>query len=98
MANQSHAGGKPKVSLEELQALGVAAVTFPSALLFAAAGGVNRALAALARDRSFAAVEDELISLDGYYEVVGLKPMLEREKRYDDNAARLAGPRKDAAE
>ncbi len=98
MANQSHAAGKPKVTLAELETLGVAAVTFPSALLFAAAGGVRRALQALASDRSFAGVADALISLDDYYDVVGLKPMLDRERGYDDAAARLSAKAKDAAE
>lgn len=98
MANQSHAAGQSKATLEELRALGVAAVTFPSALLFAAAGGVRRALHALRHDRSFAAVEDELIPLDDYYETVGLKPMLKREERYDTKAGELLATRKDAAE
>lgn len=98
MANQSHAAGKPKISLAELEALGVTAVTFPSALLFAAAGGVKRALTALMEDRSFAAVADDLIGLEDYYGVVGLKPMLARERHYDDDAAHLTGARKSAAE
>lgn len=88
-ANQSHAAGPPKVSLADLETLGVAAVTFPSALLFAAAGGIRRALTALHRDRSFAAVADELIGLQDYYDVVGLTGMLERERDFDTRAAAI---------
>ena len=98
IANQSHAAGKPKATLEQLEELGVTAVTFPSALLFAAAGGVVRALEALKHDRSFDRVAGELMSLEDYYETVGLEAMLERERRYDAQAADLVKGSKDAAE
>lgn len=88
-ANQSHAAGPPKVALSELETLGVAAVTFPSALLFAAAGAVRRTLDALRQDRSFDAVSDELLSLDEYYDAVDLHGMLAREQSWDDRAAAL---------
>lgn len=89
-ANQSHAAGPPKLSLSDLDSCGVAAVTFPSALLFAAAGGIRRALDALRTDGSFAAVADELIGLPDYYDTVGLAAMLERERDLDTRAARIA--------
>jgi 2-methylisocitrate lyase-like PEP mutase family enzyme len=46
---------------------------FPSAALFAGAGGVKRAMEALMRDKSFAAVEDEICGLEDYYDIVRLK-------------------------
>lgn len=97
IANQSHAAGKPKVTLDQLEELGVTAVTFPSALLFAAAGGVKRALEALKDDRSFDRVAGELMSLEEYYETVGLKATLEKERRYDAQAADLVKGKPDAA-
>jgi len=97
IANHSHAAGKPKVTLDGLEALGVTAVIFPSALLFAAAGGVARALAALKRDRSFDAVADELMSLEDYYQTVGLQAMLDKERSYDTQAASLVKGKPDAA-
>ena len=78
----SQAAGKSGMTLEALQALGVAAVTFPSVALFAAAQGVTRVLAALRKDASLANVESGLMSLDSYYELVGLDGMSQRELRY----------------
>lgn len=89
-ANQSHAAGPPKLALKDIEALGVNAVTFPSALLFAAAGGVSRALAALARDRSFERVAEDLVSLEQFYDLVGLEPMQARERSFDERAAEIA--------
>lgn len=86
-ANQSHAAGPPKVSLAELEDLGINAVTFPSALLFAAAGGVRRTLDALLHQRSFATVANEMIPLEDYYGVVGLERMLAQERDWDQRAA-----------
>ena len=45
---------------------------------------------------SLAPCQDQLIPLDDYYELVGLKPLLEREESYDNAAAALV--RKHAAE
>ncbi len=97
-ANQSHAAGKAKTTLAELEALGFNAVVFPSAALFAAVGGVARAMAAIKRDKSFAAVEDELVSLEGYYDIVRLKDFNDRERQYDEAAATLIAKKSAAAE
>jgi hypothetical protein len=50
----------------------------------------------LKRGNSLAPCQGHLIPLDDYYELVGLKPLLAREKSYDQAAAALA--RKRAAE
>ena len=92
-ATLSQAAGKASVTLDELEKAGVAAVSFPSAALFAAAGAVKRAMAALRRDRSIAAVADELIGLDDYYALVGLKPQLAREESYARAAEQLVAKR-----
>lgn len=92
-ATLSQAAGKASVTLDELEKAGVAAVSFPSAALFAAAGAVKRVLAALRRDRSVAAVADELIGLDDYYALVGLKPQLAREESYARAAEQLVAKR-----
>lgn len=97
IANQSHAAGKPKLTLDQLEQLGVTAVIFPSALLFAAAGGVVRALEALKRDRAFDAVAGELMALEDYYAAVGLEEALEKERLYDEQAAGLVKGKPDAA-
>jgi methylisocitrate lyase len=90
LANHSHAGGSPKTTIEQLEELGVNAVTYPSALLFAAAGGMARALEALKAEGSFGRVENELMALDDYYALTGLQAMLDRERDWDERAAALA--------
>ena len=53
-------------------------------------------LRTLKHGNSLAPCQDQLIPLDDYYELVGLKPLLAREESYDNAAAALA--RKRAAE
>jgi len=96
MATLSQAAGPKARSLAELEAAGVSCATFPSVALFAAANAVRNVLRLLKRDNSLAPCEQHLIPLDDYYALVGLKPLLAREERYDSAAAELA--RKRAAE
>ncbi len=96
MATLSQAAGPKARSLEELEAAGVCAATFPSVALFAAANAVRNVLRLLKRDNSLSACQEHLLPLDDYYDLVGLKPMLAREEAYDQAAASLA--RKRAAE
>jgi len=97
MSTLSHAAGKAKVTLKELEECGVTAVSFPSAALFAAFGGVTRAMQALTRDGNFDAVADELCPLDDYYEVVGLQRYNDLERECDESAARIVAGRKKPA-
>ena len=71
--NMSHAAGKAKVTIQEVEDMGFNTCGFPSAALFAGVGGVKRAMEALKRDKSFAAVEDEICGLDDFYDIVRLK-------------------------
>src|ERR1700676_64355 len=89
MATLSQAAGLKKRSLEELEAAGVVAATFPSIALFAAANAVRNVLRILKRENSLTATFDHLLPLDDYYELVGLKAMLTREERYDKAADAL---------
>jgi 2,3-dimethylmalate lyase len=89
MATLSQAAGNKKRSLEDLEAAGVAAATFPSIALFAAANAVRNVLRILKRENSLTATFDHLLPLDDYYDLVGLKPMLGREEDYDKAAAAL---------
>jgi methylisocitrate lyase len=94
MATLSHAAGKWAVTLDQLDRLGVTSVSFPSAALFAAVGGVARAMQALKRDRSFDAVASELIPLDGYYDVVGMKKFNDQERQYVEKGEKIAAKRR----
>ena len=94
----SHAAGKPKLTLAQIEELGYATCSFPSAALFAAAGGVKRAMEALKRDRSFAQVEDEICALDDYYDIVRLKRHNEQEQHWVESAEALAKGARKAAE
>src|SRR5262252_1321570 len=96
MATLSQAAGPKARSLAELEAAGVSSATFPSVARCAAANAVRNVLRLLKRDNSLAPCQEHLIPLDDYYALVGLKPLLEREERYDRAAAELA--RKRAAE
>ena len=96
MATLSQAAGPKARSLEELEAAGVVAATFPSVALFAAANGVRNVLRLLKRDNSLAPCQEHLIPLEDYYGLVGLKDLLTREESYDKAAAALT--RKRAAE
>jgi len=93
MATLSQAAGPKARSLEELEAAGVAAATFPSVALFAAANGVRNVLRLLKRDNSLSACQEHLIPLEDYYGLVGLKDLLSREESYDKAAATLTQKR-----
>jgi methylisocitrate lyase len=93
MATISQAAGARHRDLNELEAAGVAAVSFPSVALFAAAQAVQGAMAALRRDRSLAALGERLMPLPDYYELIGLKAQLAREESYDRAAAALVSKR-----
>lgn len=80
LANLSHASARAQPPLAAIAATGAAAVMFPSATLFAAAGAVERALAALRRDGRFAAAEGGFISPNDYNAVVGLDAFVAREE------------------
>jgi 2-methylisocitrate lyase-like PEP mutase family enzyme len=89
MATLSQAAGPKARSLPDLEAAGVVAATFPSLPLFAAAKAVRDSIRTLKRENSLSACQDQVLTLDEYYELVGLKPLLAREERYDKEAAAL---------
>ena len=96
MATLSQAAGPKARSLEDLEAAGVCAATFPSLPLFAAAQAVRNVLGILKRENSLAACQDNVMPLADYYDLVGLKTLLGREQNYDQAA--LAMVHKRAAE
>jgi methylisocitrate lyase len=93
MATLSQAAGPKARSLDELEAAGVCAATFPSLPLFAAARAVHDVLGILKRERSLAPCQDRLLPLDDYYDLVGLKQMLVSEETYDRAGAALVQKR-----
>ena len=93
MATISQAAGAKHRDLGELERAGVAAVSFPSVALFAAAQAVRNAMAALKRDRSLAALGSTLMPLPDYYGLIGLDAQLAREEAYDRAAAALVSKR-----
>jgi methylisocitrate lyase len=93
MATLSQAAGPKARSLPELEAAGVAAATFPSVTLFAAANAVRNVLRTLKQENSLGPCQPQLIPLEDYYELVGLKALLQREESYDKAAAALVQKR-----
>ncbi|MDT8332914.1 oxaloacetate decarboxylase [Roseomonas gilardii] len=92
MATLSQAAGRARVDIADLRALGVAAVSMPSIGLFAAAQAVGTVLEDLASTQSLAAVEDRLMPLDAYYDLVGLDDVQAAEERFQSEASRLLRP------
>jgi 2-methylisocitrate lyase-like PEP mutase family enzyme len=93
MATLSQAAGRARMDIAGLRALGVAAVSLPSVGLFAAAQAVGAVLHDLAEGQSLAAVEDRLMPLDEYYDLVGLDQAQAAEESFQAEAARLLQPR-----
>jgi len=89
-ATLSQAAGEKHETLKALAAIGVAAATFPSIALFAAAQAVRQVLGILKRDGSLNEAQKYLMPLDKYYELVRLPMQLAREEQYDVSAAGLA--------
>ena len=90
MSTLSQAAGLKRRSLEELEAAGVVAATFPSIALFTAAQAVRNVLRILKRENSLTATFDHLLPLEDYYALVGLQKQLAREESYNRAAAALA--------
>jgi 2-methylisocitrate lyase-like PEP mutase family enzyme len=93
MATLSQAAGRKERSLEDLAEAGVVAATFPSLAIFAAAHAVRNVLRVLKRENSMTPTFDQLLTLDEYYDLVGLKEQLAREESYDKAAAALVHKR-----
>jgi methylisocitrate lyase len=93
MATLSHAAGRELLSHGALEAAGVAAASYPSLTLFAAAQAVTRAMRELKADGSLARANAHAMGLDEYYDLVGLKEQVTREEGYDRAAAAVVAKR-----
>jgi methylisocitrate lyase len=93
MATLSHAAGREHLSHSELEAAGVAAASYPSLTLFAAAQAVTRAMRELKQDGSLKRANAHAMALEEYYELVGLKEQVAREEGYDRAAAAAVAKR-----
>jgi methylisocitrate lyase len=94
IATLSHAAGREHLGHAELEAAGVAAASYPSLTLFAAAQAVTRAMRELKQDGSLQRANAHAMGLEDYYELVGLKEQVAREEGYDKAAAAVvAGKR-----
>jgi 2,3-dimethylmalate lyase len=93
MATLSNAAGPKQRSLKELEAAGVVAAGFPSLALFAAGHAVRNVLRILKRENSLTPTQEHVLSLEDYYDLVGLKQQLAREESYDKLAGTLAHKR-----
>src|SRR5258706_356854 len=83
MPTLAQAEGPKARSLSELEAAGVCSATFPSIALFAAVHAVRNVVRQLKRSDTLAPCQEHLVSLDDYYNLVGLKDLLAREESYD---------------
>lgn len=89
MATLSHAAGREHPSHAELESARVAAVSYPSLALFAAAEAVSGAMRELRADGSLTRANVHAMALEDYYALVGLNEEVAREEAYDRAAATL---------
>ena len=82
LANVSQATAGAKLTIDQAQAAGAAAVMFPIAALLAATAAMERVLQALHRDRSLDAVAATLMPMPHYNEVTGLARLQADEDRW----------------
>ncbi len=76
-------GGKtPLIAIEELRAMGVARISIPVGLIFAATRGMMNYLEAIAGDKLARDRYDLAVSFDEFKQIVGLPRMKELEKQY----------------
>lgn len=76
-------GGKtPLIAIEELRAMGVARISIPVGLIFAATRGMMNYLEAIAGDKLAEGRYDLAVSFDEFKQIVGLPRIKELEKRY----------------
>ena len=90
IATLSQAAGANKTTPADLERLGVPAATLPSLTLFAAARAVRESLAILQRERGLENLQDRLLPLDEYYQLVRLDEQQARERLWDESAALIA--------
>jgi 2-methylisocitrate lyase-like PEP mutase family enzyme len=93
MATLSHAAGREHLGHAELEAAGVAAASYPSLTLFAAAQAVTRAMRELKADGSLARANAQAMALEDYYALVRLEEQVAREQGYDRAAAAVVAKR-----
>jgi methylisocitrate lyase len=89
IATLSQAAGPGHLTPARLEEIGVSGATLPSFPLFVAAKALRDALRDLHANRSLVAIQDRLLPLDDYYDLVGLGQMLDRERAFDDDADRI---------
>ncbi|HEY2138071.1 MAG TPA: isocitrate lyase/phosphoenolpyruvate mutase family protein [Xanthobacteraceae bacterium] len=87
MATLSHAAGRAHLGHADLEAAGVAAASYPSLTLFAAAQAVTSAMRELKQDGSLARANQHAMALEEYYELVALKEQATLEEGFDIAAA-----------
>jgi methylisocitrate lyase len=76
-------GGKtPLIPLKELKALGVARVSIPVGVIFAAVKGIESYLEVLAKEGIAPDRSDLVVSFEHWKEILGLKEIRELEARY----------------
>ncbi len=86
MANMSNANPTGMATPAQMEAVGAAMMTFPSAALFAAVGAVTRAMGSLKKTGTLEASRPSFCSLDDYYGILKLNEQKDAEQIYLDAA------------
>ena len=93
MATLSHAAGTAHPSHAEMEAAGIAAASYPSLALFAAAQAVCAAMRELGDDGALTRANVRAMPLEDYYALVGLEAQAAREAAYDRAATAVVAKR-----
>lgn len=75
-------GRTPDLSADELQDIGFSMVVYPTFCTCLIAKSVTEGMESLYKNRSLAQVEDKVLGLDEYNELVGLSTIRKREEKY----------------
>ncbi len=90
LANVSQASSAVPLTVAEIERAGAAAVIFPVATMRAAVRAADTVLAALRRDGSLAAVQDQLVSTDAFMSLCGFEAQQAREDGFIRAAEAIA--------
>lgn len=86
LANNVEAGKTPFLTAPELQAIGYAAVAYPTAATYAVAKAVQDLMTALARDGTTAGFKERMVTFDVFNAMVGLGDIRAKETALTDFA------------
>jgi len=94
LANMIEGGSTPVLSLEELDEIGFAAVTYPVAATFVVAKAMRDFMGYLAANGTTVGYDPDMLQFDEFNEIIDLQGLREREESYLTYAADLSASKR----